>query len=97
MAKPFHELRSRMSVAAQEAATRKTARMLATMPLQRLRQARQLSQEDMAAILHVKQSSISKLERRENIYVATLQAYVEAMGGTLEIVARFHDEEVKLQ
>jgi DNA-binding transcriptional regulator YiaG len=96
MAKSFQNLRARMSPAAQQAAARKTAALGAEMPLQQLRQARQVSQEQLAALLHVRQANVSKIERRENVYVATLRAYVEALGGQLDIIARFPDQEVKI-
>jgi predicted XRE-type DNA-binding protein len=96
MAKSFQELRARMAPAAQQAAELKTKEMLATMPLQQLRQARQMSQEQLAALLHVRQANVSKIERRENIYVNTLRTYVAAMGGELEIIARFPDGEIKI-
>jgi transcriptional regulator with XRE-family HTH domain len=66
------------------------------MPLQELRQARKLSQEAIATVLGAKQASISKLEHRTDMYVSTLRSYIEAMGGTLEIVAQFPDGEVRI-
>ena len=66
------------------------------MPLQELRQARQLSQEQRATILQVKQASISKLERRTDMYISTLRQFIEAMGGELEIVAKFPDGVVRI-
>lgn len=57
--------------------------------LRQLRKAREQSQEELARTLGVKQAAISKLERRADMYVSTLRGLIEAMGGTLEIVARF--------
>ncbi len=71
--------------------------MLAEMPLQELRQARQMSQEKLAELLGGKQASVSKLEHRADMYVSTLRSYVEALGGALEIVARFPDGNVKIR
>ena len=59
--------------------------------LQELRKARARSQLSVARKLHVKQAAVSKLERRTDMYVSTLRSYVEAMGGELEIIARFPD------
>lgn len=70
--------------------------MLAEMPLVELRQARKFSQEQIANLLHIKQSSISKLERRTDMYISTLRSFVEAMGGELEISARFPEGTVKI-
>jgi len=66
------------------------------MPLAELRQARKLSQEQIASSLHVKQAAISKLERRTDMYISTLRKFVKAMGGDLEITARFPDGSVKI-
>ncbi|MGE3819082.1 MAG: XRE family transcriptional regulator [Isosphaeraceae bacterium] len=57
--------------------------------LRQLRRARERSQEELARTLGVKQAAVSKLERRTDMYVSTLRGLIEAMGGTLEIVARF--------
>jgi transcriptional regulator with XRE-family HTH domain len=96
MAKPFRQLRERMSPEAQAAAGRKTQALLAEMPLQELRQARHLTQEQLASILRIKQASISKLERRTDMYISTLRSLIEAMGGKLEITAKFPEGEVKI-
>jgi hypothetical protein len=40
--------------------------------------------------------SISKLERRADMYISTLRDFVRAMGGDLEITARFPDGEVRI-
>jgi hypothetical protein len=41
-------------------------------------------------------TSISKLERRADMYISTLRSHIRAMGGELEIVARFPDGEVRI-
>jgi DNA-binding XRE family transcriptional regulator len=70
--------------------------MLAAMPLNELRQARGLSQKMLAEVLHVQQPSIAKIEKRTDMYLSTLRSYIEAMGGELEIVARFPDGSVRI-
>ncbi|MBW8718720.1 MAG: XRE family transcriptional regulator [Variovorax paradoxus] len=74
----------------------KVLEMLAEMPLHELRQARNLSQKMLADVLHVQPPSIAKLERRTDMYLSTLRSHIEAMGGELEIVARFPDGAVKI-
>lgn len=96
MAKSFNKLRDKMSSEAREKANQQTTKMLTEMPLQELRQARKLSQERLAEVLNVKQSSISKMERRTDMYVGTLRSYIEAMGGSLEVVAHFPDGDIRL-
>ena len=57
--------------------------------LQELRKALQCSQTKLAKKLHVQQAAISKIERRTDMYVSTLRSYIEAMGGSLDIIAQF--------
>ncbi len=40
----------------------------------------------MAASLGVKQPSVHKIERQSDLYLSTLRRFVEAAGGTLELV-----------
>lgn len=97
MAKSFNTLRAKMSPAAQQRAKEKTRMMLEAMPLQELRQARALSQDEMAKALGIKQAAVSKLERRTDMYLSTLRKFVEAMGGRLEIVAHFPEGDVSVE
>ena len=89
MARKFSELRSKMSPAARAQSEREFQQMVEEMPLRRLRAARELTQENLAKVLNVKQSEVSKIERRTDMYLSTLASYVKAMGGTLEIRAAF--------
>lgn len=59
--------------------------------LKDLRQAVQQTQEQMAAALGVRQDTISRLEKRSDMLLSTMRHYVESMGGTLELVAKFPD------
>lgn len=93
----FTKLREKMSPEAQEQAHRKYLEMLDEMPLHELRRARGLSQKALATLLHVEQPAIAKLERRTDMYISTLRSHIEAMGGELEIIARFPDGAVKIQ
>jgi transcriptional regulator with XRE-family HTH domain len=66
------------------------------MALHELRQARQLSQEELARELKVGQPAVAKLERRTDMYVSNLRRYIEALGGSLEITARFPEGSVSI-
>lgn len=59
------------------------------LPLKELRRLRGVSQAVLAHTMAIKQPGISKLERQGDIQLSTLRKYVEALGGRLEIVARF--------
>ena len=96
MSKPYSILRDKMKPAARKKAAEKTKALLAAMPLQELRHARNLSQEQLARTLSVKQASVSKIEKRTDMYISTLRNFIKAMGGDLEIIARFPDGSVKI-
>jgi predicted XRE-type DNA-binding protein len=56
--------------------------------LRELRMIAGKAQADVAAALHIKQPSVSKVENQTDMYVSTLRAYVEAIGGKLELIVR---------
>lgn len=94
MSKSFNTLKNKLSPLARKKAQAKSQQLLAEMPLQELRQARQMSQDRMAQILATKQANISRIERRTDMYISTLRSYIKAMGGELDVVARFPEGEV---
>jgi len=69
---------------------------LASMPLNELRKALQLTQVKLAESLGVNQGEISKIEHRTDLYISTLAEYIEALGGKLEIRAVFPNREVRI-
>jgi len=81
----------------QQAIKKRTAELIAEeATLRQVREARQRSQEAVARKLHIKQAAVSKLERRTDMYLSTLRSYIEAMGGKLEIIARFPNQAVRI-
>ena len=96
MAKQFRNLRNEMSQERRDKIEKMTKDMLAEMPMHELRRARQLSQEQLADVLDIKQGSVSKLERRTDLYISTLRRYIEAMGGELTLQARFPEGSVTI-
>jgi transcriptional regulator with XRE-family HTH domain len=63
------------------------------MTLRELRRARKLTQVRMARKLGIGQDGVSKLEKRADLMISTLRKTVEAMGGSLSLVAEFPDRE----
>ncbi|MFZ0678732.1 helix-turn-helix domain-containing protein [Candidatus Binatus sp.] len=63
------------------------------MTLQELRRARKLTQVRMAKALRISQDGVSRLERRTDLLLSTLRKSVEAMGGSLSLIAEFPDSE----
>jgi len=70
----------------------RTAQLIAEeMSLRELRKAHGMAQERLAEILGIGQEGVSRLEKRSDLLISTLRSYVEAMGGSLSIVAEFPD------
>ena len=97
MARKFAELRAKMSDESRARAHALYEKMVAEMALHELRRARGISQEKLAEALGIKQPNVAKMEKRADIYISTLRATIEAMGGTLDIVACFPDGKVKIK
>lgn len=93
----FKDLRAKMTPAQQASVARKVAELREEMSLGELRQARRLTQDTLSETLHVGQAAVAKLEKRTDMYVSNLRRYVEAMGGELDIVARFPEGDVKIK
>ena len=66
-------------------------------PLREVRKLRKRSRADVAAHLGIKQTVISALEKQPDALVSTVARYVEALGGTLDLVARFPGLHVRLR
>jgi hypothetical protein len=65
-----------------------------------LREVRELAgknQVELAAALEKAQGEISKIENREDWLLSTVRNYIEALGGELEVVARFGKKAVRLR
>ena len=93
----FSTLRNEMSNESKERTIEKSLILRKEMDLAELRRAQQLSQEELAQVLNIGQASIAKLEKRTDMYVSTLRRFVEAMGGELDIVARFPDHSIPIK
>lgn len=74
-----------------EKTNREAMKELKVLDLQRLRKLSGQTQAQVAEKLHVTQAEFSRVERRSNLTLATLQKVVEALGGKLRISAQFED------
>lgn len=92
----FTELTQNFSPQRQADISLRTAQLQKEMALAELRQALQLTQAALAEKLQIQQPAVSRMEQRTDMYVSHLRQVIEAMGGQLEIVARFADAEVKI-
>ena len=89
MAKKFRDLVAPMPEERQARRATETRRLIDEMPLQVLRKALELTQQQVAAALGINQVALSKMESQTDLYVSTPRRLVEAMGGERRIVARF--------
>ncbi len=90
MAKQFKNLIKKMKPESQKRIQVKTQRLLKELALKELREKKEITQEALAEILEVDQPAISKLESRgEGISVGSLEKYVSALGGQLELKVIF--------
>ena len=86
---PFDKLTRDFTPERRERVDARKSVLRAAMPLHELREARAMTQKALGEVLQVKQPAVAKLERRADMYVSNLRAYIEAMGGQLNIVAEF--------
>jgi DNA-binding XRE family transcriptional regulator len=101
MARNFNELRDALHAKmspeerAESAAWVKAA-LAEIRSMDELRQARSMTQAELAETLKISQGAVSKVERRADMYISTLRGYVRAMGGDVQIRAIFPEGEVIL-
>src|SRR3990167_11241293 len=61
------------------------------MTLRDLRKALELTQANISSKLHMNQEAVSRSERRSDLLLSTLISYIKAMGGELNLTAKFPD------
>jgi transcriptional regulator with XRE-family HTH domain len=93
MAQPFKTLLEQMPPERRERIAERTQDLLIELALRELRQARNLTQQQLADALGISQPALSKMEHQPDIQISTLRRILAAMGGELKLVARFPDGE----
>lgn len=88
----LEQVRKKLGPARRKRVDARAAELIAEeMTLQEFRRARKLTQVRMAKKLGVSQDGISKPKKRSVLLLSTLRKPVEAMGGSLSLVAEFPD------
>ena len=64
-----------------------------TIALNELRELREMTQEHVAASLATSRPNVSRIEHEDDVRLTTLQRYVTALGGELELAVQFPDGE----
>lgn len=97
MAKSFDNLVKRTTTKkTRQMAARRAQELLGELLLSEVRQLTGKSQRQVASVLGIKQPSLSKLERQKDMQISTLQKIVKALGGELEVLAKFPKGTVKI-
>ncbi|MEX1221158.1 MAG: XRE family transcriptional regulator [Idiomarina sp.] len=91
MAKPLNEHRKKIKPEVQAAARAQAVGIIAEMTLAETRKARGLNQVEVAKKLNIAQSNISQMESRPDALLSTLGEYIAALGGELQLHAKFPD------
>ncbi len=91
MAKPINELRKQLKPEIQQAAREKALDIITEMSLAETRKARGFSQAQIAENMSIAQPNVSQIESRPDTLVSTLNFYIKALGGELELRAKFPD------
>jgi DNA-binding XRE family transcriptional regulator len=97
MAHKWSEIRRTLSPEQEEETRQYVEALVKAVTLNQLRQARSLTQANLASVLGVNQGSVSKMEKRTDMYVSTLRSFIQAMGGQLQIKAVFPEGEVEIE
>lgn len=96
MAHKWRDIRRTLSPEREEETERYVRSVVDAATLNQLREARNLTQTNLANVLGINQGSVSKMEKRTDMYVSTLRSFIQAMGGQLQIKAVFPDGEIEI-
>jgi len=96
MARNFRTLYDRLPEESRRRVEERVQESMKELALDELRVARQITQESLAKKLRTDQGAVSKLERRTDMYLSTLDKTITAMGGSLELRAVFPSGEAHL-
>jgi transcriptional regulator with XRE-family HTH domain len=92
MATPLNDKMSALGAARRKKIEDRAAELIAEeMSLRDLRRARAKTQQHIAESLGIGQEGVSRIEKRSDLLISTLQSYVAAMGGKLRLIAEFPD------
>jgi DNA-binding transcriptional regulator YiaG len=97
--RPFSQLTKDWSAARHARVQERKEELLADIEqaaLADLRKALRVSQQELARTMGKSQAAVAQMEQRTDMKVSTLREAVEAMGGELELVARFPSGDIKI-
>ncbi len=92
----FEELRKALPEKKLREIDERVAKEVLRLNLRAVRELAGKTQAEVAKAMKMAQGEVSRVERRDDHRLSTLRAYVSALGGELEVVARFGDKSVTL-
>lgn len=96
MNKNFKQLEAAMDPERLARAKARAESAMEEMLLSEIRRQAGLTQEELATAMGIKQPSLSKLESQSDMHLSTLRALIEALGGSLEIIAHLPGGDVRI-
>lgn len=97
MSKSFEVLRAKMTPEQRKRSKARAKEIMAELALRGLRKSLNITQEQLAKILRMKQSAVSRFEGQGDMYISTLSRVIIALGGRLKLIAAFPDKEVEIR
>jgi transcriptional regulator with XRE-family HTH domain len=97
MRRNFSELEAKMTPERRARAKARAKEMMAEMLLAEIRKLVGRTQEEVAAMLGIKQPSLSKLEAQDDMQISTLRRLIEALGGELELIAHLPGGDIRIR
>ena len=97
MATKWRDIRRKHSPEVEAEIAQRVKDAAGVMTLYQLREARSLTQVNLANVLQVNQGAVSRMEKRTDMYVSTLRNFIKAMGGQLQVKAVFPEGEVQIE
>jgi hypothetical protein len=95
--RPFSELVAKIPAEAMARAAERNKTLGHEIDLATLRQARKLTQVQLAKKMRVKQPEVAKIEKRADMLLSTLAGVFRAMGAELKIIASFPEHDIQIQ
>lgn len=96
MATKWKDIRKTHSPEGEAEIARRVQEAAGVMTLYQVREARSLTQVNLARVLNINQGAVSRMEKRTDMYVSTLRNFIQAMGGKLQIKAIFPEAEIEI-
>jgi len=97
MTKKWTDIRRKHTPEVEERIRAKVKAKAQGMTLHQLREARELTQVNLAQVLKINQGAVSTMEKRTDMYVSTLRNFIKAMGGELKITAEFPEGSIQIE